>query len=1663
MLSGVSAPWRASAAAALAAFESAEVQRVEPRRSVPDVTRASLAPIFSTQPRAAEITRARVFEEPLLPLGDTTENENAALADAVLAYLAARTPDNVEPFDRFFGRFPESAWRPSLLVNVGLVYRRTGYFSRALHYWQLAWEQTRELVDDAGRAVADRALGELFELNARLGRLEELTALFAEIDGRDVRGAATEKISGARQSRWVMENRPEHAFRCGPFALEQLLKHARPSEDIPQDVRRFPSTQRGTSLLQLRDLSSKVGIAAMPAHRRPGAEIIVPSVVHWRVGHFAALVKVEGGKVLMRDPTFGDEMWLSPAAIDAEASGFFLVNAQVLPVGWARVEDDSAADIWGKGLSAATDSSEGPGDGPECPTNCGGPGGGPGGPPPGPPMAVPSIQMMLVSIILRDTPVGYAPPVGPSVRFTATYHQREAFQPQAFYYSNLGRKWTFDWLSYIEDDPANGSAAVHLYLRGAGRETASGYNGQTQEYGQTVRTQSIIKRTSASPIEYERRLPDGSLEVFGQPDGASTFPRRVFLTRIEDPQGQALTMTYDSSLRLVAVTDAIGQVTTLSYEHSDPLKITEVEDPFGRTATFEYDSSGRLARITDILGIQSSFTYGSNDIVSTLTTPYGETRFTTGEHGLVRWAEMIDPTGGRERVQYGAGLVYSEPTNVLPTGMLIDNAAINHHNTLYWDRVAMAKAPGDPAAATDYHWALVSSGLYQSSAVPLSIKKPLENRVWFNYHGGTAQNEGTVRKVVAEGRVLDDGTTQLTKREVNARGNVTKTIDALGRTTEYVYAANNIDLIEIRQTTGGINEKLFVATYNGQHLPLTTTDASGQTTTFTYNSRGQVLTITNPKSEVTTNTYDTNGYLVSVARPLGGQTTFIYDSQGRVATVSETDGETLDFTYDAADRPVRTTHEDSSYEENTYSRLDVASRRDRLGRITRYAFDGAQRLVATTDPAGRTITQEWCACGALDALVDPNGNRTSWVRDVQGRVTKEVRANGSETVYVYEATTSRLKTMTDPKLQVTTYAYDKVGALTGLTYTNEEHATPDVSFTYEAAYGRLASMVDGTGTTTYAYHPTTATPQLGAGQLFEVDGPLSNDVIAYAYDELGRVTNRTINGSANSVTWAFDALGRVTSEVNVLGTFGYTYDATSPRLATVSYPNSQTSAYSYFGATADHRLQTIHHKYPNGSTLSKFDYTYDTVGNILTWRQQADADAVMWEYGYDAADQLTTAVKKSTDPTPVLLQRFAYTYDPAGNRTAEQIDDAITTSVYNDMNQLVSQTPGGMLRFEGTLDEPAAVMIGGVPATVSADNRFVGQAQVGTGTSQVEIRAIDPNGNIRINTYEVSQAGSARSFAYDANGNMTGDGMRTFDWDAKNQLVEFAHGVDVTQFDYDANGRRVRFRRLSDSQVSYESVLIMCDFELCETRSPAGVVLGAFYGLGRLDGTNAVFTMADHLGSTRHTTSQAGTRISSVEFDPFGRVAGSNGPPIEPGAFARLNKLGEIDFGVFREYDADTGRWLKQDPIGLDGGLNLYGYVENNPLTAVDPLGLACSELARMPIGFWRQVSVSRTFGPKQFSGASTSGPEKGPRLGVPFTVVYCRWVRSAFEETVSQRPVLVMELCDTECGATIRYRQTTERRRRSRSYEDRGGFSFILPPWVSPALATAECQRRIS
>lgn len=116
-------------------------------------------------------------------------------------------------------------------------------------------------------------------------------------------------------------------------------------------------------------------------------------------------------------------------------------------------------------------------------------------------------------------------------------------------------------------------------------------------------------------------------------------------------------------------------------------------------------------------------------------------------------------------------------------------------------------------------------------------------------------------------------------------------------------------------------------------------------------------------------------------------------------------------------------------------------------------------------------------------------------------------------------------------------------------------------------------------------------PDGGANQLASVNGPLPTAALTYDYDEPGRVVTRRLNGTANQATQTYDVLGRVITEANAPGRFTYGYDGASSRLTSVTYPNGQTSTYAYYGNTGDHRLQTIHHKYPGAATESRFDYT----------------------------------------------------------------------------------------------------------------------------------------------------------------------------------------------------------------------------------------------------------------------------------------------------------------------------------------------------------------------------------------------------------------------------------------------------------------------------------------
>ena len=93
---------------------------------------------------------------------------------------------------------------------------------------------------------------------------------------------------------------------------------------------------------------------------------------------------------------------------------------------------------------------------------------------------------------------------------------------------------------------------------------------------------------------------------------------------------------------------------------------------------------------------------------------------------------------------------------------------------------------------------------------------------------------------------------------------------------------------------------------------------------------------------------------------------------------------------------------------------------------------------------------------------------------------------------------------------------------------------------------------------------------------------------------------------------------------------------------------------------------------------------------------------------HDAADQLTSATYRTTGGSPTILKRYGYTYDPVGNRTNQQIDDAPTGWTYDAMNRLTAQAGTAQLQFEGTVNEAATVTVGGKPATVNGSGTFTG-------------------------------------------------------------------------------------------------------------------------------------------------------------------------------------------------------------------------------------------------------------------------------------------------------------------------------------------------------------------
>ena len=1459
---------------------------------------APAAPVQKTAiARAAlDVTPPRqptLFAEPLVQTAPATPAEDLALSKALAVYAHRTNPDDFSSLTGFLSQYPNSGWAPALLTNLGLSYLHDGNFSLAIDAWKAAWQQGKGATDPRAHALVDRAVGQLARLYASLGQSQNLTALFAEIGNRRVTGSATEDVQDAREALTMAQRDHKHLYNCGPIALGILMLAQNPHDQRGNLLPFYPSGTAGTNLGELGKIGDKLGFSSRLVLRKPGQPVPIPSIVHWKAGHFATIVGEAIGRYHVEDPVFaGADLWVTQAALDTESSGYFLVPAsKTMRTGWLTASSAAAAQIWGKGATNAVQ----PGDA-----------GDPfaGGGPDGCPMCGYGIKAATVGLTLSDQPVGYTPPIGPAPTVAITYNQREDSQPANFSFYNVSQKWTLNWLAYVTDDPTNPGASVSRYLPGGGAYYYTGYNSSTGAFATESDDNSVLVLASANPVTYRRQLPDGSVNIYAQSDGNIAYPRHIFLSQVIDSQGNTLTLNYDSQMRLISLTDATGRQTTFSYNQpAQPLLVTQITDPFGRSATFTYDSAGRLSSITDILGLTSSFTYDANSLVNSLTPPYGTTNFAytaPGSSGPPRFLQVTDPLGYHEReewVEPAPGIPDTDPASTVPVGMpvTLENQYLEYRDSFHWDKNAYVLAGCTPTGGCDYtkavdwHFAHVPNTSTKSTTIE-SIKNPLENRIWFNYPGQTAgYYAGTYNQPIATGRVLDDGTTQINQTAYGTTGffQPTQEIDPIGRTTSFSYL-NQIDLSAIyQQTASTVNTVLAQIGYNYTHRPVAYVDAAGQVTKQSYNAAGQLTSVTNPLNQTTTYHYNSTGDLTSIVNANGvTAATYTYDAFDRVATYADSQGWTAHYYYDAANRITKTTYPDGTADTYTYNNLDLASYQDRLGRIWTYTYDADRRLTAMTDSTGHQTHYAYNPDSTLTKLTDPRGKITQWAYDLEDRLISKTFNDNSTITYTYENTTSRLKSILDGRGETKQYSYDADNEVAGITYSNTWQPTPNISFAYDIYFPRLVSMTDGTGTTQYSYVPPGSN---GAFQLLQEIPPLASSTITYAYDALGRPSSRTVMG-AGAETFQYDALGRLTGDSNDLGAFTLAYLGATSQIASRSLTGSTlATTWSYLPNTGDRRLSGVSTTGLSSGQYSTFQYTTDAENEITGTTQTSDS---------------------------------TISYPPTGQQTAS----------FNGLNQISS------------LQNPPP---------------------------------------------------SSQTYGYNTDGDLNTDGTHSISWDAENRPVNITYPAQsgkVSKFTYDGLGRRITIAETpAGGGTAVTTSYIWCGMQPCQARNSAGTVTSEYYAEGEyVPGSPATsyYYGTDNLGSVRRVFYAGGA--PTYDYDPYGNPLQTTAPVTDYGyAGMFLHQPSGLYLTWFRAYDPVSGRWLSRDPAGefsggLAGGadsstgfgnqqsgldygsislpkipavsskvkvpavvslfdttgLNLYAYVNGDPVNNVDPLGL---------------------------------------------------------------------------------------------------------------------------
>jgi RHS repeat-associated protein len=423
------------------------------------------------------------------------------------------------------------------------------------------------------------------------------------------------------------------------------------------------------------------------------------------------------------------------------------------------------------------------------------------------------------------------------------------------------------------------------------------------------------------------------------------------------------------------------------------------------------------------------------------------------------------------------------------------------------------------------------------------------------------------------------------------------------------------------------------------------------------------------------------------------------------------------------------------------------------------------------------------------------------------------------------------------------------------------------------------------------------------------------------------------------------------------------------------------------------RLSAILNQTNGGGVVTSHSYQYDSAGRRT---RAALEDGSVWVYDYNDRDELTGARRYSADWSPVSGQFFGYDYDNIGNRKSAWSGGDVnganlhqTTYTANALNQYTAISNPGYEQVLGVALATNTVTVNTTPADRKGEY-FHGEMSVANGSGPCWTDTSVASGGASASGGIITPAGSQTLF-YDADGNLTYDGLWTYEWDAENHLISMSMTNATSlpnakrlrlDFAYDYRNRRVQKTVSTWNGSEFASpttILFVYDLpltdaggwnllaELDTSLSPlrtytwgqdisgtidqaSGIGGLIFLTLAGSPSTNCFVAYDGNGDVTALVETTSGNCEARCEYSPFGAICRATGKLSKDCSFRFSTKFSDYESGLvnygFRSYSPALARWLSRDPAVENGGIGLYAFVSNSPLLLFDADGQWPTSLA---------------------------------------------------------------------------------------------------------------------